>query len=141
MIGVRPATLSRNAAKAGGGSPDSLMRTFAISAALSAESGPGRVGQAIERFIMENNRFAVGAQLDVAFDSETAGNRRLGRAQRILDHAFPDVMQAAMGDRTLDKPGRGVDRRQASISKTASTSASAFRGRCATPTVVRACRP
>ena len=49
--------------------------------------GPCRVGQAIERFIMENNRFAVGAQLDVAFDGEAAGDRRFRRPQRVFDHA------------------------------------------------------
>ena len=37
---------------------------------------------------MENNRFAVGAQLDVAFDGEAAGDRRLGRPKRIFDHAL-----------------------------------------------------
>ena len=35
-----------------------------------------------------------------------------------------------MGDRTLDEPGRSVDRPQALISNTASTSASALSGRC-----------
>ena len=138
MIGVRPATVSRNAAKVGGGSPDPLMRTFAISAALKAESETRRVGQAIERFIVENNRFAVDAQLDVAFDGETAGDRRFRRPERVFDHPVRAVVQAAMGDRPLDEPGRRVDRIQASISNTASTSASALRGRCATPTVVRA---
>ena len=138
MIGVRPATASRNATKVGGASPDPLMRTFAISAALRAGKPAGRVGQAIERFVMENNRFAVGAQLNVAFDREAARNRRLSRAQRILDHAFGCVMQAAMRDRTLDEPGRSVDWPQSSISNTASTSARALSGRCATPTVVRA---
>ena len=141
MIGVRPATVSRNAAKAGGGSPDPLIRTFAISAALADGKGTGCVSQAIERFIMENNRFAVDAQLDVAFDGEAAGDGRLGRAQRVFDSTLRAVMQAAVGDRPLDEPGRGVDRRQPSISKTASTSASASSGRCDTPTVVRACRP
>ena len=59
MIGVRPATVSRKAAKVGGGSPDPLIRSFAISAALKAETEPDRVSQAVQRFIMENNRFAV----------------------------------------------------------------------------------
>ena len=100
-----------------------------------------RVGQAVQRFVMKNNRFAVGAQLDVAFDREAAGDRRLGRPKRIFDHALGFVMQAAMGDRTLDEPGRGVDWPHTLISKTASTSASALSGRWATPIVVRAWRP
>ena len=87
---------------------------------------------------MKNNRFAVDAQLNVAFDGEAAGDRRLRRAQGVFDHPVGAVVQAAMGDRTLDEPGGRVDRRQASISNTASTSASALSGRCATPTVVRA---
>ena len=77
MIGVRPATVSRNAAKVGGGSPEPLIRILPISAALMARKRARRVRQAIERFIMKNNRFAVGAQLDVAFDGEAAGDRRL----------------------------------------------------------------
>ena len=138
MIGVRPATVSRNAAKVGGGSPDPLMRSLAISAELKAEIGTRRVSQAIQRFIMENNDFAVGAHLDVAFDGEAARDRRLRRAQGVFNHPVRAVVQAAMGDRALDQPGGRVDRRQASISNTASTSASALSGRCATPTVVRA---
>src|ERR1700733_9339850 len=90
---------------------------------------------------MKNNSFSVDAQLDVAFDGEPAGDRRFRRAERVFDHAVRAVMQAAMGDRTLNEPGGSVDRRQASISNTASTSASALRGRCDTPTVVRAWRP
>ena len=86
---------------------------------------------------MENNRFSVSAQLNVAFDGEAAGDGRLGRPQRVFDHAVCAVMQAPMGDRALDEPGRRVDGRQPSISNTASTSASASSGRCDTPTVVR----
>ena len=44
MIGVRPATVSRNAVKVGGGSPEPLMRSFAISPALKEERAPSRVG-------------------------------------------------------------------------------------------------
>src|SRR5262249_7805798 len=69
-----------------------------------------RVGQAIKCFIVENNCFAVGAQLNVAFDCEAAADRRLRGAERVFDHPVRAVVQAAMGDRTLDKPGRGVDR-------------------------------
>jgi hypothetical protein len=76
---------------------------------------------------MENNRFAVGAQLDVAFNGEAPRDGRLRRAQRVFDHAMRAVVQAAMGDWTLHEPGRSVDRRQASISNTASISASELR--------------
>src|SRR5579863_2051073 len=99
------------------------------------------VGQTIEGFVMENNRFAVGAELDVAFDGEAAVNRRLRRPERILDDAPRVVVQAAMSDRPLDEPGGSVDRRQSAISNTASIAASALSGRCDAPLVMRAWRP
>jgi hypothetical protein len=42
MSGVRPATAARNAARVGGGSPDPLIRTSAISALPMAQSEPDR---------------------------------------------------------------------------------------------------
>src|SRR5271167_5050963 len=90
---------------------------------------------------MKNKGFSVSAHLDVEFDRETAGDRRLRRSKRVFDHAPGLIVETAMGDRTLDEPGGSVDRRQALTSKTASISASALSGRCETPTVPRAWRP
>ena len=96
------------------------------------------IGQAIERIVVKDEDLPVSAHLDVAFDGEPARNRGLCCLTRVLDDPARGVVQAAVGDWTLGQPGRGVDRVQASISNTASTSASALSGRCATPTVVRA---
>ena len=52
---------------------------------------------------MENNRFAIGARLDVAFDGEAASDRGFGRPEGVFDHPWL-LMQAAVGDRTLDQP-------------------------------------
>ena len=99
------------------------------------------IGQAIERIVVKDEDLPVSAHLDVAFDGEPARNRGLCCLKRVLDDPARGVVQAAVGDWTLGQPGRRVKRPQNEISNTPSTSASAFNGRCATPTVVRACRP
>src|SRR5579883_2902234 len=99
-----------------------------------------RLGQPVERAVMEDHRFAVGAELNVAFDGEAAAECGLGRVQRVLDDRAPRVVQAAMGDRPRGQPSWRVRRHQAT-SNVASTSATALSGRWATPTVVRAWRP
>src|SRR5271165_6406328 len=90
---------------------------------------------------MKDECFAIAAQLDVAFDSETILDGRLRRRQRVFDNPLGLVVQTAVGDRTLDEPGGRVDRRQGLISNMASTTASALSGTCDTPTVLRACWP
>ena len=106
MTGVRPATAARNAAKVGGGSPDPLIRSAAISAAPLGRDRARGVGQAIQRFVMKNKSFAVAAQLNVAFDGESAGDRRLPPIERVFDHPLGLIVQAAMGDRTLRRARR-----------------------------------
>src|SRR5580658_2418957 len=90
---------------------------------------------------MKDEGFAVAARLHVAFDGESAGDRRLRRRERIFDDALGLVVQSTVGDRALDEPRGSVDRRQGLISKVASTTASALRGTCETPTALRARRP
>ena len=87
---------------------------------------------------MKHERLAVAADLNVAFDGAAGRDRRFGRAKRVFDHALLRVVQTAMGDRTLRQPGGSDQGSQGAISNSASTSTSAFSGRCETPTVARA---
>ena len=82
---------------------------------------------------MEDDRLAVGGALDVAFDGKTRGDGGAGGAERVFNPSVP--MPPAMGDRAGGQPVQGA------ISNNPSTSQMALSGRCATPTVVRACRP
>ena len=97
-----------------------------------------RARQAAQIVVVEHHRFAVAAELDVAFDREAAGDRRFGGADRVFRQALGRVVETAMGDRPRRQPGR---RAHGAISNSASTSAIDPSGRKATPTVVRAWRP
>ena len=94
---------------------------------------------------MEHHGLAIGTELDVAFDAEAPGDRRLRSRDAVLDHARGRVVQASMRDRPGDQPAEagmavlvdGPVSHQA-ISNIASTSTAAPAGSSATPTVERA---
>ena len=120
ITGVRPATGGEKRAKRARPflrAPDPRLTDFRR--ALVAERAAG-VGQAVERLVVEYERLAVGAHLDVAFDGEAGRDRRFGRAERVFDHPLFDVMQATVRDRALGQPGWSVERSQGAISKRAS---------------------
>ena len=97
-----------------------------------------RARQAAQNVVVKHHRLTVAAELNVAFDGESAGDRRFGGADRVFGQAFGRVVETAMGDRPRGQPGR---RAHGAISNSASTSAIDPSGRKATPTVVRAWRP
>jgi hypothetical protein len=57
---------------------------------------------------MKNKGFAVAAQLNVAFDRKSAGDRGFRRRDSVLDDALGLVVEAAMGDWTPHKPSGSV---------------------------------
>ncbi len=122
------------------GSSDPHMRDVSCALVDERAGGPG---QAVEPVVVKDEDFLVCAHLHVAFDGVTGGDRGLSGGKGVLDHAVRGVMQTAVRDRPFDQPARGVWARllQDETSNTASTSASAFSGRWATPTVARAWRP
>ena len=140
MIGVRPPTVSRNAVKVGGGSPESLIRISRSRRSLTRKAAQwrrsgDRASHHGKQWLLR--RRSTGCRIRCRSRRRSPPPPRVACFRSLRSR----VMQAAMGDRTLNEPGGSVDWRQASISKTASTSASALRGRCDTPTVVRAWRP
>src|ERR1700730_10160704 len=107
-----------------------------------AEQRAASFGEAAKRVVMVHHGFAVGAELDVAFDAEIACDRSLSRARHVLDNAAGAVVQAAMGHRPRRQPVRRAHlARCYETSKIPSTSTAASAGRAATPTVVRVWRP
>src|SRR5690606_11221754 len=96
-------------------------------------------GQALERVVMEDHGFAVGRELEIAFDGIAAGDGRGESRNGILDHAVCGVMQAAVRNRARDQPVEtGHQLRRQETSNIPSTSTAASSGRTETPIVVRA---
>ena len=51
-----------------------------------------------------DGNFAIGGQLDVAFDGKVCRDRGVCGARHVLDNATRGIMQAAMGDRPFGQP-------------------------------------
>ena len=62
--------------------------------------GTGLAGQPLEPLVMEDDRTAVGGELDVAFDRVMMSHCRGKCRSAVLDPAGIAVVQAAMGDRS-----------------------------------------
>ena len=65
------------------------------------------IDQAAEDAVVMYHGFAVGAELDVAFDGEIAVDGGLRRRRHVLDDAARGIMQAAMRDRPGRQPSGG----------------------------------
>src|SRR3984885_3913101 len=107
-----------------------------------AEQGAAAFGEAPQRIVMMHHGFAIGGELDVAFDATIGVDRGLSRARHVFDDAARAVVQAAMGHRSRRQPVGGPPPRPPyETSNIPSTSTAASAGSEATPTVVRAWRP
>src|SRR5579872_5815233 len=112
-----------------------------------AEQGARALGEAAKFIVMMHHGFAVGSELDVAFDSEIRFDGSECRARHVFDDAARAIVQTAMGHRPRGQPVRRSHLRLSffgpcyETSNTPSTSTAASAGSEETPTVVRAWRP